>query len=586
MTALLRNLLVRIRPKFWDTRTPTSPDQILFNYRRFWLFSIFLRATVSLVPMTILLIFSYMLQDKAIKNENHLRTERLTSNTRRTISFFLEERFDALRFLTKEMKFEIFLNSKELSYILENLKIGFGGFVDLGLIDPSGTQITYAGPFNLKGKNYSDQDWFNQCLKGGSYVSDVFLGYRGIPHMIIALRLPRHSGSHYVLRATLDMKKLIQILSSLELTEKGDTFLSNREGVLQTPSKYYGGVFEPINLPIPEYSVHSRVMETLDEAGNPILIGSAYIDNSPYILMVVKRSAEIMKGWHSIREKINWFFFASVVVILIVVVAVSTYMENRIYQADQARLKAMQKIESSSRLISIGRLAAGVAHEINNPLAVIGENAGLIKDLLKMKKENHQDQRLIGLIDDVLDSVDRCGEVTRELLGFARHFEPKIEPIKLTDVISEVLSFHKKEALYRNIAINIDVPENLPIIYSDHGKLQQIFLNLINNSFQAMDKGGRLDVTARTQGDDSITVAVTDTGSGISEEDQKRIFEPFFTSKSFKGGTGLGLSITYGLVQKLHGDISVESTVGEGTTFSITLPIRLEREIKNEDSTG
>ena len=542
-----------------------------------------MRASVSLVPLAILFMFTYMQENKAIRNENYLQTVRLTSNTRRTLTYFLEERLDALKFIIQEEKPETLNNLIALSYILRHLQRGFGGFIDLGLIDDSGFQSNYVGPFDLKNKNYSDQKWFISCVKNGFYLSDVFLGYRKFPHMIVALKISKEDGSFYILRATLDIKKLIQILSSLELSPKSEAFLSNRQGVLQTPSKYYGELLKRIELPIPAYSKQSQVMETTDKVGNRIQIGYAYIENSPYILMLVNRNIEIMEGWYFIRKEINWVFGVSVIVTLIVVLGISTFMTNKIYDADQSRLRAMERIESSSRLISIGRLAAGVAHEINNPLAVIGENAGLIKDLFTLKKEYQADPKLMRLIDDVLESMERCGEITKQLLEFARHFEPKITPLHLIQVISEVLSFLKKEALYRNFTININIPEDFPIIYSDRGSLQQIFLNLINNAFQAMVNGGRLDIIANKQKNDYVSISIIDNGSGISPEDQHKIFEPFFTTKGLKGGSGLGLSLTYGLVRKLKGDISVLSKIGEGSTFAVTLPIKHEGDIKNEN---
>jgi len=541
-----------------------------------------MRASVSLVPLAILFMFTYMQENKAIRNENYLQTVRLTSNTRRTLTYFLEERLDALKFIIQEEKPEILNNLIELSYILRHLQRGFGGFIDLGLIDDSGLQSNYVGPFDLRNKNYSDQKWFIGCVKNGFYLSDVFLGYRKFPHMIVALKISKEDGSFYILRATLEIKKLIQILSALELSPKSEAFLSNRQGVLQTPSKYYGELLKRIELPIPAYSTQSQVMETTDKVGNPIQIGYAYIENSPYILMLVNRNTEIMKDWHFIRKEINWVFGVSVIITLIVVLGISTFMTNKIYDADQTRLRAMERLESSDRLISLGRLAAGVAHEINNPLAIIGESAGLIKDLSAVKKQYQEDQKLMSLIDDVLESTERCGEITKQLLEFARHFESKITPLQLAKVISGVLSFIRKEALYRNITININIPEDFPIINSDHGNLQQIFLNLINNAFQAMDNGGRLDIIAKKGKNDSVSVSIIDNGSGISPEDQRKIFEPFFTTKDLKGGSGLGLSITYGLVQKLKGDISVLSKIGEGTTFTVTLPIKQEGDIKNE----
>lgn len=582
----LNTIAAQFKPRFWNAGTSKTQGQILFNYRKFWFSSITVRSLVSLVPIAILFMFTYVLENKAIRNENHLHTIRLTSNTRRTLTYFFEERLDALKFIVQEEKFESLNNQKSLLYILRNLQRGFGGIIDLGLINDSGLQTNYAGPFDLKNKDYSNQRWFVDCVQSGSYLSDVFLGYRNMPHMIIALKRPTPDGSFYILRATLDIKKFIQILSSLELSERSDAFLCNREGLLQTPSKYYGELLNRVNLPIPEYSNHTQVMEAVDRSGNPILIGYAYIDNSPYILMLVKRSEVIMMGWYTLRKEINWVFGISVIVTLIVVLGISTFMVNKIYDADQTRLKAMERLEGSSRLISIGRLAAGVAHEINNPLAVIGENAGLIEDIFNLKKEYSGDQQVKELIAAVLESVERCGGITKQLLEFARHFEPKIQPLHIDKIISGVLSFLGKEASYRNITIHTDIPDDFPVISSDQGSLQQIFLNLVNNAFQAMDKGGRMDILATKHMDGHVRISISDNGCGISEEDRQKIFEPFFTTRGMRGGTGLGLSITYGLVRKLKGEISVQSTIGKGTTFTVTLPIKHGGDIKDETLTG
>lgn len=574
----------RIKPKFWDTEIQDAGYRGIMNYRRIWLLFIFLLALVSLVPLCILAAVNYNLAYKTIRNENHLRTSRMASNARRSVTYFLEERENALKFITKEKEFERLNDPKQLENTLKSLQLGFGGIVDIGLIDDKGIQIQYSGPFALKGQIYTTIDW--TCPEGCLYVSDVFLGHRNEPHMIIAYKALRPDGSYYILRASLDIKRLIKILASLEISEKSDAFICNRQGFLQTPSKYYGKLLQKMDLPIPEYSPHTRIMEARDKSGNPILIGYAYIENSPYILMLVKQTSEIMKPWFFWRNQTIFFFGAGIIFSLIIIMLVPGYMVNRIYEADQTRLQAMHRMENSSRLASVGRLAAGVAHEINNPLAIISENAGFIKDLFLLEEKYKADERLMELIDDVLDSVERCGRITKQLLGFARHFKPKIQSLKLDCVIHEVLSFLKKEAEYRNIKISIDIAEDLPVIYSDHGKLQQIFLNLINNAFQAMSDGGQLRIKGSMKEKDRVSISISDDGCGMSDEDVKRIFEPFFSTKAQTGGTGLGLSITYGLVKKLQGDISVVTKFGSGTTFIIALPLKPEGDNQDECLVG
>ena len=139
----------------------------------------------------------------------------------------------------------------------------------------------------------------------------------------------------------------------------------------------------------------------------------------------------------------------------------------------------------------------------------------------------------------------------------------------------DVISFQKKEAEYRHIIISIDVPEDIPDITTDRGKLQQILMNLVNNALQAMEEGGSLTIWAAVNPPGEVTIVLRDTGCGMPQENLRKIFEPFFTTKGH-GGTGLGLSITYGLVRKLGGGISVQSELGKGTSFTIVLPVKIE----------
>jgi signal transduction histidine kinase len=307
------------------------------------------------------------------------------------------------------------------------------------------------------------------------------------------------------------------------------------------------------------------------------VVGYAYIAESPFILMIVKHWDELMKPWYKTRKELFAFLAASITIVLLVILGVATYLVNRLHDTDEERVTTLHHMEYSERMASIGRLAAGVAHEINNPLAIINEKAGLIHDMFTLKEQYAGDQKLIGLVESVQSSVERCGAVTRRLLSFARHMDVDIRPVKFKGLIEEVLGFLGKEAEYRGINVNVELRDQIPTIESDRGKLQQILLNLVNNAFAAMADGGHLDIKVYQESAKFISVKVTDDGCGIPEVDLKRIFEPFFSTKKTKGGTGLGLSITYGLVRELGGDIRVESAVGKGTSFTVMLPLEAKQ---------
>ncbi len=325
---------------------------------------------------------------------------------------------------------------------------------------------------------------------------------------------------------------------------------------------------------MPAPSDRTEVIETRDHQGIPVIIGYAYITGSPFILMVVKQKNELMASWSANSVKLIIFLVGSILAICAVVFGICTSLVNSIYQADQKRVATLHQVEYANKMASIGRLSAGVAHEINNPLAIINEKAGLIKDLFTFKKEYSGDHRLIGLIDSIIASVERCATITRQLLNFARNIQVSLQKVSLRQIVADVLEFQTREAGYRSITIEVDIPDEIPEFVSDRGKLQQVFINLVNNAFAAMKDGGRLEIRSRLGRDGrTVVTQVADNGCGIPAENIKKIFEPFFTTKSGSGGTGLGLSITYGLVKEIGGEIDIQSTVGKGTTFIITLPL-------------
>jgi two-component system NtrC family sensor kinase len=230
-------------------------------------------------------------------------------------------------------------------------------------------------------------------------------------------------------------------------------------------------------------------------------------------------------------------------------------------------------MEYTNKMASIGRLAAGVAHEINNPLAIINEKAGLLKDFATLKPDFNYKEKVLQGVESILKSVDRCSVITHRLLGFAKRMDIITEVIDLELLLKEVTGFLEREANLHNIKINFNFAEDLPCINSDRGQIQQVFLNILTNAYYAVKQGGQIDIYANKLNENEVDISIADTGVGIAEEQLEHIFEPFYTTKG-KYGTGLGLSITYGIVQKLGGSISVKSKLGEGTKFSVHLPIK------------
>jgi len=582
MLTKILNSMKSIWPVFHRHNVHLKSFYTFTDYWDLWTTSIFILVLTALFPLLIVTSIHYQLIQKSVDSELNLRTERLTSNVKNSISFFMEERLDALIFTINEMEYDQLTNKKLLSEMLKNLKLGFDGLIDLSVIDKDGNQIVYAGPYNLEGKNYKTQSWFLESLKKTNFISEVFTGYRDIPHIIIAVRSVAPDGSFFILRATLDTEQLIQKITSYKTGDHADIFLVNHKGVLQTASTRHGKIFTRTNLIFSDTSNNSAGITPTDRKTGMIISRHSFISTNlavtPFILVVQKEKAGMMQTWQELRQNINWTVGISIVFIIFIITFASTSMVNKLYILDETKAQAMLQMEQNQQLASIGQLAAGVAHEINNPLEVINQTAGYIKDLYSFKNETLNRTEIVEEIDSILDAVDRCGTITRQLLGFVRQFDVKIKKISLQKMITEVLKFYKKESEYKEVNVTVSIQDNICDIETDSGKLQQILVNLINNAFQAVDVGGCLDITGSQINTKTIELVIKDTGCGISEESLKKIYEPFFSTKKDQKGTGLGLSITYGLVKKLGGKISVQSTEDMGTCFTIILPVKIQKE--------
>jgi two-component system NtrC family sensor kinase len=500
----------------------------------------------------------------------------LTNKTKRSFELFLEERLSTIRFISSAYSSSDLSDERILNRVLLVLKKEFEGFVDLALITKEGMLVNYAGPYAFLGKDYSQQSWFHEVLIKGVHISDVFMGYRKFPHIAIAIQDLSEEDKSWILRATIDTKKFDAIIATMELDPQSDAFLINKDGILQTHSKFYGKILEECSLKIPHRGYGTNLSEVVDNEDREIFIAYTRILEPEYTLVVVKPSSLILKTWFTFRTEIFFIFLASVLIIVLLVFKLTDIQVKHIKEADEKRELAFRELEHSQKLSSIGRLAAGVAHEINNPLAIICQKAGLMKDLIGLGAEFKEKPKFVDLTNSILQSVNRCSTITHRLLGFARRMEVEYEELDLNSVLQEVIGFLEKEALHRNIKVITNFSQDLPLISSDRAQLQQVFLNILTNGFAAVEDGGIIKMKTWDEDNETEGVSIRDNGCGMSEKDLDHIFEPFFTTK--KGyGTGLGLPITYGIINKMGGTINVKSTEGVGSTFTILLPKKIKK---------
>jgi two-component system NtrC family sensor kinase len=293
---------------------------------------------------------------------------------------------------------------------------------------------------------------------------------------------------------------------------------------------------------------------------------------------VVKEDlSEAMAPLFETRYVESFVIAAGILLVVLGTVFTTRAMTNELIRMEREKASGDEIVMQSSKMAALGKMAAGVAHEINNPLQIIGDQAGWMKDLLEeedvAKSANFQEFE--GCVNKILRHVDRCRSITHRLLRFGRRMEPTQEMVDVNAVVAETITFLETEAKFREIDIRTFYDDHLPRITTDQAQLQQVFLNVIDNAIDAVGKSGYIDIrTSRGPGNDrEVLVEISDSGPGIPKETLARIFDPFFTTKKANEGTGLGLSISYSIVEKLGGHISVASAEDKGTTFTIRLPI-------------
>lgn len=273
----------------------------------------------------------------------------------------------------------------------------------------------------------------------------------------------------------------------------------------------------------------------------------------------------------------DFLFAAAALVVAFVSFLTTRHLTRLVAKANEQKSDLDEQLIQSQKLAAIGELSSGIAHEINNPLAIMGQETEWIKHLLKA--DNLQapgaTEELRDSLREIVDQVDRCKEITHKLLDFARKKEPLIQAADVNKLIEDMARLVEKEAAQKNIQILREYQKNLPRVPTDPPLLRQVVLNILNNAAYAIGKGGAITIATRLSGGDAVELAFSDTGCGIPKEQRDRIFDPFFTTKPPGEGTGLGLSISHSIIVKLGGRITVASEVGKGTTFTIQLPVGL-----------
>ncbi len=547
--------------------------QKIFKRLRFRL--ILLTVLVAFIPLLILggtlyVQFAKMYRQK-VEEQIRYRAEAQAE----MVDLFLKKRVAMLATLVDTQSYKAVLQETFLAELLKRMNRRVGAFLDLGVIDTDGLHQAYVGPYDLKGRIYSEQAWFDEVMAKGVYISDLFMGFRRLPHFVIAVRHSENADS-WILRATIDPDALRNLVRGAKVGKTWDAFIVNRAGIYQTRPRFYGEVLWESGIDTNRFGGQTSVIEHIDPQGRKLLMAGSRVKNTDWLLIITQEIDEEMDSLLVTRNLGILIISAGLVLIVLVTYVITTFTVRKIEDAHIKMDELSAHLLQTDKLAALGKMAAGIAHEVNNPIAVIGEKASWMRDLLSeeefQKSENLREYQKS--IEKIEEHVERVRKIVHNVLGFARRMEPHLGEVNINAVLTQTMELLQNHARINNIEVHRNLESDLPVIAGDPSQLQQVFLNLIDNAIDAIGKDGNIELITRRVGE-FIEVDVRDDGPGIPKSQLSNIFDPFYTTKPGGKGTGLGLSISHTILEKMGGQIRVESREGKGTTFTVRLPVTM-----------
>ena len=544
---------------------------------------------VSFFPMLLTTGILFSRFNRAYTDKVRAHISELVQKHSQNIDRFLAEKSGNIRFLARTFDPLHQTAGHFLKQSLTLLKKEYGDvFTDLGLVDENGIQFAYEGPFKLENADYASANWFLQAKSRPIYISDVFAGLRGHPHFIIAVQL-NVENFHYILRSTINFGAFNSLVENIHLGKTGVAFIVNSRGELQTQTDV---AFPPEVLESLPRGADFKKNQTLfvkkkDASGREYVCVASMLNNIDWMMVFHQDLNDAFRDLNSTKWLTLLIFTLGCAAILSVAVALPRNIVKLLSRADEKSEVMNRQVVESGKLATIGELAAGIAHEINNPVAIMVEEAGWIEDLLEEEdlKQCENLDEFMRALRQINTQGRRCKEITHKLLSFARKTDSTINDVQINDSVREIVSLTAQMARYNNVIIETDLGEGIPYIRISPSEMQQVILNLINNAIDAMEKsGGTIKITTKVSTIEikHLVIVIEDNGPGIPRDNLARIFDPFFTTKPVGKGTGLGLSICYGIIEKMNGKIDVHSEVGVGTRFRIWIPFQ---ELDGDDET-
>ncbi len=524
---------------------------------------------VSIVPLLILNYNSARFYRASWIEKTSTELSNLARDRKEIIDRFLNTQEDQLAAFLSLYSLQELREGKRLESLFSAL--GRSGVItDIGVIDRFGNHLAYLGPFEkeLAGRNYAEAEWFAEVMHSGRYASDVFAGYRKVPHLVVAVANQKRTR---ILRATINSALFNSLLESANVGPGGDAFIVNRRGELQTPSRLGRKSISPAEL---EHYAGLAYSDDLAVWQGDRIHGAAILNNGQWLLVLETNVAASLASYDKARRLDTALVAFAAAMIILVAVLLTHSMVGRLARAERERSMLTNQVGEVEKLALIGRLSASVAHEINNPLQIISDQAGLIDELMDDEAPaamvNYTDYRRA--IGKIRNQVGRTRTITHRLLGFSHSYDNAWAITDINQAVEETAALLEHEAQRQRIVIMRSYQEGLPEIHTDVSQFQQVILNILHNAMDAIGNDGKIEITSRQEGA-FVVAEFSDSGPGLSAEVLGHMYDPFFTTKPKGKGTGLGLFISRDILARLGGEMIAGNRKEGGAVFTVRMPV-------------
>jgi two-component system NtrC family sensor kinase len=531
---------------------------------------------VAVIPLLIMASVFRHYFTLSYKEEVQARLKALMGRSQARVESFIDDRLHALIILSRSIPPTDLKADKSLEKHLADLQENYGSsLVGLKLLDRQGHVVSCAGFCEDSATGTAAAPSLSRVLDVGSSVDAVTPQSGCAQYFTVAARV-NHPEGPGVLVATIRMEALRSYLKDLEFGQSTRGFIAGNQGDVQCLFPE-GARFPKEACPADlarDGGPGDDVIVTESESDSSVCV-QARVKGADWRLVLVQDTRETYAALYAARRSSIMVLIFGSIGFICVAGAVSRFLSQHVARMDQETQLMNERLTRAGKLVSLGEMAAGIAHEINNPVGIMVQEASWIQDLLAEGQENlakNMDE-IRGAAVAIQEHGMRCKDIILKLLTLARPIPREPELVQLNNIVHGMVEIYSQRARLAKVEIQEEPIPELPIVKVSSIEVEQVLMNIINNCLDAMERsGGTIRIKTRIQGQ-YVVIDVSDTGPGIPPSELARVFDPFFTTKPVGKGTGLGLSICYGIMKNMHGDITVTSREGEGTTFHLYFPI-------------